>query len=461
MTWCPALGLHLRVIQFFLAARGCSVNRVAKGLGVLAALLPLLAVPTGEAATVSAVPPLPSPATVLALSPFVFPGGTNYQLQGVLCQAGRTCVPVNVASQASQSVPGLDSAIDSTSGPVIVAGFSEGAQVAELWVRQHANDPDAPDPKNLTFVVMGNPTRAYGGSPGGEQWSASQYQVIDVARQYDFAADFPNNPSSPYFLLAVLNALAGGTGAHDYTGVNLTDPANTVFKVGNITYVLVPTPNLPLVGWLRQLGLTAQADQLQAQLKPLVEQAYNRNYPGIIQPGVITAQPVAAAITPGASTLSAPVVPNSTVPITGAPTSSASVVSDPTVASRNATVPLSLAPAPAAPTDLAPTPTGARTATGVTGRAVADTTTTTPPSDPADGLDMAKTITPPAAQSGLDKAVTARQSTAAPSARTTAAAATNGTKAVTGKADENSTTTNNGNRAKPAKDGKKPAPSNG
>jgi hypothetical protein len=40
-------------------------------------------------------------------------------------------------------------------------------------------------------------------------WPDSQYPVIDVARQYDYSADFPNNPS-PYFLLAVANALAGG-----------------------------------------------------------------------------------------------------------------------------------------------------------------------------------------------------------------------------------------------------------
>jgi hypothetical protein len=224
--------------------------------------------------------------------------------------------------------------------------------------------------------------------------------------------------------------------------VNLTDPANTVFKVGTITYVLVPTPNLPLVGPLRALGLNALADQLQAQLKPLVDQAYNRNYPGIVQPGVITAQPAAATITGATSTRSAPVV-----------------VLDSTVARQNATVPPSLAPAPPAPTDPAPAPAAPQNADGdIKGRAVADTAATTPPSDSVDELDAVKTRTPSNARPGLDNATAARQSSAAPNARTSAASTTNGAEAVTGNADENSITTNNRNQS--VRDGKKRAPSN-
>jgi diacyltrehalose acyltransferase len=430
------------------------VNRVTKALSVFAAL-PLVTVPTPGAATVSAVPPLPSPATVLTLSPFSFPGGTNNQLQGTLCQAGRTCVPVNWPVLVPLGVPILNDAINSTSGSVIVFGFSEGAQVAEQWVIQHANDPNAP--KNLMFVVIGNSTRAFGGSLNsgsgsfGEVWPQSQYQVIDVARQYDFAADFPNNPSSPYFLVAVVNALAGGLGTHDYSGVNINDPANTVWKVGNITYVLAPTQNLPLVDGLRGLGSTALADQLQAQLKPLVDQAYNRNYPGIIQPGVIAAQPAAAAITPAPSTMSAPVVAHSTAPA-AASALSASVVSDPTVAPPNASVTVSLPPAQVA-TDSAPTSTGPQRANG-NGRAVADTETTTTPSYRADVLGtVTKTFKPPTAQAGLDIANASKQS---PTAPTTA----NGNNAVTGKAKENNTATN-GDQETSAKESSKATRSNG
>ena len=386
-------------------------HRAARGLVGVAALLSLVAGPTAGAATVSPVPALPSPATVLTLSPFSDLGGIAGQLQGNVCQAGRTCVPVNFPILVPPGVSILDDAIKSTSERIIVFGYSEGAQVAEQWLRQHANDQD--NPKNLTFVVIGNSTRAYGGSLNdsggfGEVWPQSQYQVIDVARQYDYSADFPNNPS-PYFLLAVVNALAGGLGTHDYTGVNLYDPANTVFKVGNITYVLVPTPNLPLVGPLRALGLNALADQLQAQLKPLVDQAYNRDYPGIIQPGVIAAQPAATATTSGASTLSAPVVSDSAVSVTGAPMSSASIVSGPTVASQDATVPGTLA--------LAPTAESAPAATR-----------------------PAKTTTPPAAQPGPDNAIADEPSTTAPTTRTTATSTNRGNKERPGEAGGNEST---------------------
>ena len=60
-----------------LPAKEQKVNRVTKGLAMMAALLPLVAIPTARAATSAPVPPLPSPATVLTLSPFSYPGGNN------------------------------------------------------------------------------------------------------------------------------------------------------------------------------------------------------------------------------------------------------------------------------------------------------------------------------------------------------------------------------------------------
>ena len=139
----------------------------------------------------------------------------------------------------------LDTAINSTSGSIIVFAYSNGAQVAQQWLAQFANEPSAPSPADLTFVLIGNPTRADGGvdaPSGGPVWPQSQYQVLDIAREYDWAADYPNNPSSPYYLLAVLNVFAGFFTIHaDYTNVNINDPANAVWTVGNTTYVLVPT----------------------------------------------------------------------------------------------------------------------------------------------------------------------------------------------------------------------------
>jgi diacyltrehalose acyltransferase len=407
------------------------VNRVSKGLAVVAAL-PLVAVPTAGAATVPAtVPDLPSPATVLVLSPV--PGSALDDLQGSLCELPNNCVPVDYPPFiTSAGVAALELAIDETiaASPdtdIIVFGYSNGAIVTAQWLAEHADDPDAPSDEQLFFVVIGNSTRAFGGldARSGQVMPQTQYQVIDVARQYDGAADFPDDP---FNLLALANALAGFTFIHtDYEGVNINDPANAVWTVDtnpNTTYVLVPTENLPLLEPLRILGLTALADSLNGPLKEIVEQAYNRPVPF-----PTTAQSAPEAITTAASALSA------------------SVVSDPTVAPSDATVPLSLAPTP--PGDSAPTSTGPKKVNGNDkGPAVADTVTTTTPPGPADVLDTVKTNTPPAAQTDLDNATAAaKQSTTAPTTRTTATSTTNGNKVVPGKAGGNKATTNSGDQA--------------
>src|SRR5712675_1449631 len=115
-------------------------------------------------------------------------------------------------------------------------------------------------PQNLSFVLIGNPCRKYGGYtiPVGQLIGLvtppdTQYQVVDVARQYDGWADAPTDPNNQ---LAVANAMAGGLFIHtDYTNVNLNDPNNVTWKEGNITYVLVPTQIVPLLlrfrGWHR------------------------------------------------------------------------------------------------------------------------------------------------------------------------------------------------------------------
>ena len=156
-------------------------------------------------------------------------------------------------------VASLDAAIDTTIGTtpntkVVVFAYSNGAQVAEHWLAEHADDPDAPSANQLSFVLLGNSTRAYGGVDAG--WDVApqtQYHVVDVARQYDLTVDFPDNP---FNLLALANVFAGLVFMHDYRPVNITDPANFVWTVGNTTYVLVPTENLPLLEPLRWVGLS-------------------------------------------------------------------------------------------------------------------------------------------------------------------------------------------------------------
>ncbi len=83
----------------------------------------------------------------------------------------------------------LDEAINdpSNAGPKIVYAHSSGGIVATQWLEEHGDDYDASSNGPLSFVVIGNPTRDYGGAnvPWGEVWPKIDYQVIDVALQYD------------------------------------------------------------------------------------------------------------------------------------------------------------------------------------------------------------------------------------------------------------------------------------
>jgi hypothetical protein len=399
-------------------------------------LLPLVAIPAAAAAVEL---PFPGPATVLTVFPWE--GSLEDELQGSLCQTPNTCVPVDTFLWDPNGVAVIDTAIDTTSGDTIVFGYSQGAVMVTRWLLQHAGDVDAPSPDELSIVLIGNSTRAYGGANANSVvMPETQYHVLDVARQYDPAADYPDDP---FNLLAVANAWAGFTTIHiNYEGVDINDPANAVWTVGNTTYVLVPTENLPLLEPLRMIGLTELADELNGPLKAIVEQGYNRPVPF-----PTTTQSAPSAISPART----------------ASPSSTSLVSNPTTAPADGTVQLSLAPARAAAVDSSPTSTRPENANGTgNGLAVADNATTaTPPADRADMLDMVKTITPPAAQQMLDNAVAAKQSNTAPAIHKTATYTTNGKKAAPGKVGERQATTKSGDRARSSEGSEKAVRSDG
>ncbi|MCZ0730494.1 PE-PPE domain-containing protein [Mycolicibacterium iranicum] len=161
-----------------------------------------------------------------------------------------------------------------------IFGFSEGAVVASQWLEKHLEDPEAyPAPDNLTFIVIGNPTRKYGGSGTvwGQTWPDSPYKVIDVAQQYDPTVDMPTDP---FNVLASLNATMGFFTNHlgkGYSDVDLDDPANSKWTEGNIEYVFVPSKTLPIVEPLRWFGLNQLADDLTPGLQYLIEQGYDRD----------------------------------------------------------------------------------------------------------------------------------------------------------------------------------------
>ncbi|CAN3129144.1 PE-PPE domain-containing protein [Mycobacterium sp. smrl_JER01] len=252
------------------------------GVAAVAASLSLFGTPAAQAQAANAEVAdaqvvLPGPATVLSLG--LVSGSVHDDLQGVVCASPNTCQAVKYPRffYPSGADP-LDAAIRQTDGLKIVYGYSQGGQVISAWMRKYAAEADAPPADELVFVIIGNGDRPRGGSNAASGFATpeTQYKVIDVARQYDFAADFPDNP---FNLLALANAMAGFSSVHtDYEDVDLYDPNNIVWVEGNTTYVFVPTEKLPLLNPLRFLGMHRLADQLNGPLKEIIERAYNRDY---------------------------------------------------------------------------------------------------------------------------------------------------------------------------------------
>ncbi|PRC50376.1 PE-PPE domain-containing protein, partial [Mycobacterium sp. ITM-2017-0098] len=96
------------------------------------------------------------------------------------------------------------------------------------------------------------------------------------------AADFPDDLLN---FLAVANALAGFQYVHifGYADVDLENDEKLTWVDGNTTYVLIRRENIPLLEPLRILGLTELADSLNAPLKAIIDKAYNRDYPGLVE----------------------------------------------------------------------------------------------------------------------------------------------------------------------------------
>ena len=225
-------------------------------------------------------------------------------LNGAICgaRAGTPCTNVPYPQGTGEvgvqrGATNLDGALAADSSPTVVFGYSEGAVVATRWLAKHAGTATAPAPQQVSFILVGNPARKYGGirpAVSDEMETPStEYTVLDVAREYDGVADYPDDPSN---LLAVANAFAGAATTHtDYGSVDLDTADTTVWQDGNTTYVLVRNKNLPLLAPLRTIGLTGLADKLNDPLKKAVDSGYNRNYPGLIEDPVQAREAVAQA----------------------------------------------------------------------------------------------------------------------------------------------------------------------
>jgi len=161
----------------------------------------------------------------------------------------------------SGGVDALNNWLNTTSGPRRVLGYSLGGAVITRYLESGATVPG-----DVTFVTAGNP---YVG-----EITSSPVPLTEVIHEYEPFADAPDSPN----LLALANSFAN-YGAHlNYSASDLTDPNAAVTTNGNVTHILVPYDGgsgaLPLTSIFRQMGFDTSA--IDAQLKPVIDSAYNR-----------------------------------------------------------------------------------------------------------------------------------------------------------------------------------------
>lgn len=282
-------------------------------VAAVAAALAVSAV-IGQAPTASADTVLTFEGGVVGLQPwFHF---TPLQLKGDLCKSPNTCQPVNYFAMPlgqwfnDQGAIKLNQALDALPAgtQTVLFGHSQGGQVIYSALRGWAANPaTAPDPADVSWVSIGNPENTFGGKAPDPIPANSPYQGTEVIRQYDGWADWPTDKGN---LLARLNAVVGQQLVHpNYWNVDLNAPSNIRYVEGNVTYVFVPNPMLPLVQLTGPFAplLNPILDPI---LRPIVEAGYSRPI------GPVPGSPV-----PGSSNPSAAVsVPARTTPVRAAVT---------------------------------------------------------------------------------------------------------------------------------------------
>jgi hypothetical protein len=181
---------------------------------------------------------------------------------------------------------------------LVIYGYSQSAVIANLEKRKLAEQyPAGTAAPDIDFVLGGDLNLPNGGLfarfPGlyipildwsfnGPAPTDTQFDTVEINRQYDFFADFPLYPLN---LIADVNAVLGFFYVHSYPfDVSLAPDASTSTAYrgthGDTSYYFFPTQDLPLFGPLRTLGVPEPViDVVEPFFRVLVELGYDRSIP--------------------------------------------------------------------------------------------------------------------------------------------------------------------------------------
>lgn len=189
----------------------------------------------------------------------------------------------------------LDGRLAADSGDKVVFGYSQGAQIANFWLRNYA-PASSVQQATTSFLLVGDPENTYGVPWTPNVPTNTGFAVTEVWRQYDGWADWP----ARFSLLAVANAVAGMFLVHPvvYDHLDLAaERANgnlVSWQKDGIDYQMVRNDTLPLLTPLRWVGMGAVADALDAPLREKIEADYDR--PATQQQAPTAMVPSAAAV---------------------------------------------------------------------------------------------------------------------------------------------------------------------
>lgn len=209
----------------------------------------------------------------------------------------------------------LDTALHNIAGNKFVFAYSEGGQIADMWLANQGQKTPIP-PSELTFLSIANANSNHRGfaynqpvfDPVGYTLGqvSSAYEYTIFARQYDGVSDFPTDPaiiaaegaiegalynidqftnamrqvtymvegkSGPNQLAAATNAAIGMALIHNYYfDVTVADPQNVSYvdPSNGVTYVWSPTYPVP------SLGTAWTIPSRDQQLRQQIETCYQR-----------------------------------------------------------------------------------------------------------------------------------------------------------------------------------------